>query len=71
MTPQQQDDIDRAKGEAIIRKGMDLIDAFLEGRAAIEVTHHAAGTFRSGDVAVQTLPRTVIRLRMDPTDAGA
>lgn len=50
----ERDAADRLRVENIMRRGMVLIEAMLEGRAAIAVS-------KEDDV-------TVIRLRMDPTD---
>lgn len=58
-----QADADLAKLEIIGRKAMDLVEALLDGRAAIVVSREMPVRLSTNAVSE---PATIIRLRMDP-----
>lgn len=65
-----QDAEDRARADNIMRLGMKMIEAFLEGRAHIEVLQPPPEPGEIGKAMHAAAGRTIIRLRMDPTDAA-
>lgn len=64
MQTNNNDLADQERGERIAQRAFDLVEAFLEGRAAIAITREMPKTPAPG--MSSTEPSTMIRILMDP-----